>query len=70
MNLSRAEWEQMLGIVQYLKGADSDPYTIARLRMRLGEDAHLFYRHDNNSLGAFPFGATGWVSGTASFCLT
>jgi 4-hydroxy-tetrahydrodipicolinate synthase len=56
------------GIVQYLKDADSDPYTIARLRMRLGEDAHLFYGHDNNALGAFAFGATGWVSGTANFC--
>ncbi len=55
-------------IVQYLKDADSDPYTIARLRMRLGEDAHLFYGHDNNALGAFAFGATGWVSGTSNFC--
>ena len=56
------------GIVQYLKDADSDPYTIARLRMRLGDEAHLFYGHDNNALGAFAFGATGWVSGTANFC--
>lgn len=56
------------GIVQYLKDADSDPYTIARLRLRLGEAAHLFYGHDNNALGAFAFGATGWVSGTANFC--
>lgn len=55
-------------IVQYLKDADSDPYTIARLRMRLGESAHLFYGHDNNALGAFAFGATGWVSGTSNFC--
>jgi 4-hydroxy-tetrahydrodipicolinate synthase len=55
-------------IVQYLKDADSDPYTIARLRMRLGEKAHLFYGHDNNAMGAFAFGATGWVSGTANFC--
>ncbi|MDZ7618107.1 MAG: dihydrodipicolinate synthase family protein [Patescibacteria group bacterium] len=55
-------------IVQYLKDADSDPYAIARLRMRLGESAHLFYGHDNNALGAFAFGATGWVSGTANFC--
>ena len=55
-------------IVQYLKDADSDPYAIARLRMRLGEEAHLFYGHDNNALGAFAFGATGWVSGTSNFC--
>jgi 4-hydroxy-tetrahydrodipicolinate synthase len=56
------------GIVQYLKDADSDPYAIARLRMRLGDSAHLFYGHDNNAMGAFAFGATGWVSGTANFC--
>jgi len=56
------------GIVHYLKDADSDPYAIARLRMRLGDSAHLFYGHDNNALGAFAFGATGWVSGTANFC--
>jgi len=56
------------GIVQYLKDADPDPYTIARLRMRLGQQAHLFYGHDNNALGAFAFGATGWVSGTSNFC--
>ena len=56
------------GICQYLKDADSDPYAIARLRMRLGDSAHLFYGHDNNALGAFAFGATGWVSGTANFC--
>lgn len=55
-------------IVQYLKDADSDPYTIARLRLRLGDAAHLFYGHDNNAMGAFAFGATGWVSGTANFC--
>ena len=56
------------GICQYLKDADSDPYAIARLRMRLGDSAHLFYGHDNNAMGAFAFGATGWVSGTANFC--
>jgi 4-hydroxy-tetrahydrodipicolinate synthase len=55
------------GIVQYLKDADPDPYAIARLRMRLGDQAHLFYGHDNNALGAFAFGATGWVSGTSNF---
>jgi 4-hydroxy-tetrahydrodipicolinate synthase len=36
--------------------------------MRLGDSAHLFYGHDNNAMGAFAFGATGWVSGTANFC--
>jgi 4-hydroxy-tetrahydrodipicolinate synthase len=56
------------GIVQYLKDADSDPYKLARLKMRLGEKLHLFYGHDNNAIGAFAFGATGWVSGTANFC--
>lgn len=56
------------GICQYLKDADSDPYAIARLRMRLGDSVHLFYGHDNNAMGAFAFGATGWVSGTANFC--
>lgn len=55
------------GIVQYLKDADPDPYAIARLRMRLGDQAHLFYGHDNNALGAFAFGASGWVSGTSNF---
>lgn len=55
-------------IVQYLKDADSDPYTISRLRMRLGESAHLFYGHDNNAMGAFAYGATGWVSGSANTC--
>lgn len=56
------------GIVQYLKDADSDPYALSRLRLRLGDKLHLFYGHDNNALGAFAFGATGWVSGTANFC--
>ncbi|OHB79904.1 MAG: hypothetical protein A2W31_01745, partial [Planctomycetes bacterium RBG_16_64_10] len=56
------------GIIQYLKDADSDPYALARLKLRLGERLHLFYGHDNNALGAFAFGATGWVSGTANFC--
>jgi len=55
-------------IVQYLKDADSDPYNLARLRMRLGDSAHLFYGHDNNAMGAFAFGATGWVSGSANTC--
>ena len=56
------------GVVQYLKDADSDPYALARLKMRLGDKLQLFYGHDNNALGAFAFGATGWVSGTANFC--
>ncbi len=55
------------GIVQYLKDADSDPYAIARLKMRVGDKLKLFYGHDNNALGAFAFGATGWVSGTSNF---
>lgn len=55
-------------LILYIKDADSDPYTLARLRLRLGDKLHLFYGHDNNALGAFAFGATGWVSGTANFC--
>jgi 4-hydroxy-tetrahydrodipicolinate synthase len=55
------------GIIQYLKDADSDPYALARLKMRVGDALQLFYGHDNNALGAFAFGATGWVSGTANF---
>jgi len=55
------------GIVQYLKDADSDPYTLSRLKMRVGDKLHLFYGHDNNAIGAFAFGATGWVSGTSNF---
>lgn len=55
------------GIVQYLKDADPDPYNISRLKLRLGDKLHLFYGHDNNALGAFAFGATGWVSGTSNF---
>jgi 4-hydroxy-tetrahydrodipicolinate synthase len=55
------------GIVQYLKDADSDPYNISRLRMRLGDKLQLFYGHDNNAIGAFAFGATGWVSGSSNF---
>ncbi len=55
------------GIIQYLKDADSDPYNISRLRMRLGDKLQLFYGHDNNAIGAFAFGATGWVSGSANF---
>lgn len=54
-------------VIQYLKDADSDPYTISRLRMRLGDRLGLFYGHDNNALGAFAFGATGWVSGSGNF---
>lgn len=55
------------GIVQYLKDADSDPYNLSRLKMRVGEKLQLFYGHDNNAIGAFAYGATGWVSGTANF---
>lgn len=55
------------GVIQYLKDADSDPYTLTRLRMRLGDRLGLFYGHDNNALGAFAFGATGWVSGSGNF---
>ena len=55
------------GIVQYLKDADSDPYKISRLKMAVGDKLGLFYGHDNNAIGAFAFGATGWVSGTSNF---
>ncbi|WP_432799654.1 dihydrodipicolinate synthase family protein [Poriferisphaera sp. WC338] len=55
------------GIIQYMKDADSDPYTIARLKMRVGDKIEFFYGHDNNAMGAFAYGATGWVSGTANF---
>lgn len=55
------------GIVQYLKDADSDPFNISRLKMRLGDKLQLFYGHDNNAIGAFAFGATGWVSGSSNF---
>jgi len=55
------------GIIQYLKDANSDPYHLSRLRMRLGDKLHLFYGHDNNAIGAFAFGATGWVSGSSNF---
>jgi 4-hydroxy-tetrahydrodipicolinate synthase len=55
------------GIVQYLKDADSDPYNMSRLKMRLGDKLQLFYGHDNNAIGAFAFGATGWVSGSSNF---
>ena len=55
------------GVIQYLKDANSDPYMITRLRMKLGERLGLFYGHDNNALGAFAFGATGWVSGSGNF---
>lgn len=61
--------EQMAndGIIQYLKDADSDPFAISRLKMRVGDKLQLFYGHDNNAIGAFAFGATGWVSGSANF---
>lgn len=55
------------GIVQYLKDADSDPFNISRLKMRVGDKLHLFYGHDNNAIGAFAFGGTGWVSGSGNF---
>jgi 4-hydroxy-tetrahydrodipicolinate synthase len=55
------------GIIQYIKDADPDPYNLSRLRMRLGDKLQIFYGHDNNALGGFAFGATGWVSGTANF---
>ncbi len=54
-------------VVQYIKDANSDPYLITRLRMLLGDSLGLFYGHDNNALGAFAFGATGWVSGSGNF---
>ena len=53
-------------VVQYIKDANSDPYMLTRLRMCLGEKMRLFYGHDNNALGAFAFGATGWVSGSGN----
>ena len=55
------------GIIQYLKDADSDPFAISRLFRRTGDKLKLFYGHDNNAIGAFAFGATGWVSGSANF---
>jgi len=55
------------GIIQYIKDANSDPYMLSRLKMRLGDKLHLFYGHDNNVIGAFGFGATGWVSGSSNF---
>ena len=54
-------------VIQYIKDANSDPYMITRLRMKLGDKLGLFYGHDNNALGAFAFGATGWVSGSGNF---
>ena len=54
-------------VIQYIKDANSDPYMITRLRMLLGDKLGLFYGHDNNALGAFAFGATGWVSGSGNF---
>jgi 4-hydroxy-tetrahydrodipicolinate synthase len=54
-------------VIQYIKDADSDPYMLTRLRMHLGDKLGLFYGHDNNALGAFAFGATGWVSGSGNF---
>jgi 4-hydroxy-tetrahydrodipicolinate synthase len=55
------------GIIQYIKDANSDPYMLSRLKMRLGDKLQLFYGHDNNAIGAFAFGATGWVSGSSNF---
>lgn len=55
------------GIIQYIKDANSDPYMIGRLKMTLGDKLKLFYGHDNNAMGAFAFGATGWVSGASNF---
>ena len=55
------------GIIQYIKDANSDPFMLARLRMAVGDQLEIFYGHDNNALGGFAFGATGWVSGTANF---
>lgn len=55
------------GIVQYIKDANSDPYMLARLKMTVGDKLGIFYGHDNNALGAFAFGATGWVSGSGNF---
>jgi 4-hydroxy-tetrahydrodipicolinate synthase len=55
------------GIVQYIKDANSDPFMLARLRMTVGDKIRIFYGHDNNALGAFAFGATGWVSGSGNF---
>lgn len=55
------------GIIQYLKDADSDPFAVSRLKSRVGDKLQLFYGHDNNAIGAFAFGATGWVSGSANF---
>jgi 4-hydroxy-tetrahydrodipicolinate synthase len=55
------------GIIQYIKDANSDPFMLARLRLAVGDQLEIFYGHDNNALGGFAFGATGWVSGTANF---
>jgi 4-hydroxy-tetrahydrodipicolinate synthase len=55
------------GIIQYLKDANSDPYMLGRLKMTLDSKLKLFYGHDNNAMGAFAFGATGWVSGASNF---
>lgn len=55
------------GIIQYIKDADSDPYMLSRLKRVVGDRLGLFYGHDNNAMGAFAFGATGWVSGTSNF---
>ena len=50
-------------VIHYIKDSYSDPYMLTRLRMNVGDKLKLFYGHDNNALGAFAFGATGWVSG-------
>lgn len=54
-------------IIQYLKDADSDPFMLSRLRCEIGDKLGLFYGHDNNAIGAFAAGATGWVSGASNF---
>ena len=54
------------GVIQYLKDADSDPYKLSILKMRLGDKLKMFYGHDNNALGGLAFGAVGWFSGTSN----
>ncbi len=38
-----------------------------RLRMKLDDKLKLFSGRDNNALGAFALGATGWVYGASNF---
>ncbi len=54
-------------IIQYLKDAHSDPFMLSLLRSEIGDKIGLFYGHDNNAIGAFAIGATGWVSGASNF---